>query len=134
MTHIEVSAAILVNDGQILCLQRGENKHDYISYKFEFPGGKLEPGESAAEALSRELAEEMRIELSETDFEYFMTVFHRYPDFAITLHAYVVPVASREFDLVEHESFRWLDVCTLDSLDWAGADMPIVERLMEECG
>lgn len=130
MTGIEVSAAILVNDDQILCLQRGENKHDYISYKFEFPGGKLEPGESAVEALSRELTEEMHIELDKSDFEYFMTVFHRYPDFAIALHAYIVQVPSREFDLVEHVSFQWLDISKLNSLDWAGADWPIVKRLM----
>lgn len=132
MKQIEVSAGILINGGQILCLQRGPNKHDYISYKFEFPGGKLEPGESPIIALSRELAEEMHIAIDEDNFEHFITVRHTYPDFTIVMHAYTADVESRAFDLVEHVDYRWLDAEELDTLDWAGADWPIVDKLMEE--
>ncbi len=126
----EVSAGILVNDGQILCLQRGLSRYDYTSYRFEFPGGKLEPGENPTEALRRELSEEMHITIDESSFEHFMTVRHTYPDFTITMHAYTVNVESRAFDLVEHVDYRWLDAEELDTLDWAEADWPIVDKLM----
>ena len=129
---IEVAAGILTNNGQILCLQRGKGKYDYISNKYEFPGGKLEPGEKPAAALQRELAEEMNIDVNISDSDYYMTVLHDYPDFAITMHCFICTLNNRKFDLVEHIALQWLNSDQLDQLDWAEADQPIVRRLMED--
>lgn len=132
MKNLEVSAGILINNDQILCLQRGQGKYDYVSYKYEFPGGKLEEGESPAAALQRELVEEMHLNIKEAGCRYFMTVEHQYPDFHLIMHAFICNLDSRDFDLVEHIDYRWLNTEKLDELDWAGADWPIVHRLMEE--
>lgn len=132
MKKLEVSAGILINNNQILCLQRGQGKYDYVSYKYEFPGGKLEQGESPAAALRRELVEEMHLNIKESDCGYFMTVEHQYPDFYLTMHSFICNLDSRDFELLEHIDYRWLSAENLAELDWAEADWPIVERLMEE--
>ncbi|NLN84315.1 MAG: (deoxy)nucleoside triphosphate pyrophosphohydrolase [Firmicutes bacterium] len=134
MKKLEVSAGILMNNDQILCLQRGKGKYNYVSYKYEFPGGKLEQGESPAAALRRELVEEMHLNIKEADLGYFMTVEHQYPDFYLTMHSFTCNLDSRDFDLLEHIDYRWLNAEELGDLDWAGADWPIVQRLMEEKG
>lgn len=131
MKELEVSAGILINNDQILCLQRGQGKYDYVSYKYEFPGGKLEEGENPAAALRRELVEEMNLNITEADCEYFMTVEHQYPDFHLTMHAFICNLDSRDFDLVEHIDYRWLSYERLGELDWAEADWPIVNKIME---
>lgn len=112
-------------------MQRNLNKFDYISYKFEFPGGKVEQGESKSQALMRELKEEMDILTNITEDNYFMTVEHQYPDFFITMHSYICMVKSQHFVMKEHVSFKWLKKEELLSLDWAPADRPIVEKLMQ---
>ena len=113
-------------------MQRNESKYDYISYKWEFPGGKVEQGESLAACISRELSEELEINHDVRDENYFMTVNHEYPDFAIELHAFIVEATTREFNRREHADHRWIDIKDLLSLDWALADVPIVEKLMRE--
>lgn len=130
MKHYTVTAAILTNDNQILCMQRAKSKFDYISYKYEFPGGKVEVDEIEEKSLSRELKEEMGIEVEISKDMFFMTVDHTYPDFSITMHAYVCPLEARTFELKEHESYVWLNKEDLMTLDWAPADIPIVEKLM----
>ena len=77
-------AAVIEHDGKILCMQRNKGKFDYVSYKFEFPGGKVEAGEERHTALERELREEMDMDISIPEDAYLMTVEHTYPDFAIT--------------------------------------------------
>lgn len=131
MKKIEVSAGILINDKQVLCLQRNLGKYDYISYKYEFPGGKLEKDESPSEALKRELLEEMNISVKETDMEFFMTVNHQYPDFFITMHSFICYVDSRSFDLLEHIDYQWSGKNQLNDLDWVEADLLIVHKLLE---
>lgn len=132
MIHYTVTAAILLEDGEILCMQRNSGKYDYISFKFEFPGGKVESGESLEQALSRELQEEMDITIPIKPDHFFMTIDHQYPDFAITMHSYLCPVDSRAFTRKEHLSHVWLAPSQLNTLDWAPADLPIVKKLMEE--
>ena len=87
MKHYEVVAAVIEHDGKILCMQRNKGKFDYVSYKFEFPGGKVEAGEERHTALERELREEMDMDISIPEDAYLMTVEHTYPDFALTMHA-----------------------------------------------
>lgn len=131
MKHYEVTAAIIINENQVLCMQRGPSKYDYVSYKYEFPGGKVEPGESNEEALSRELKEEMSLNVKVDQDNYFMTVEHQYPDFSIEMHSFIVPVDHREFEMNEHRNCVWLDYQKLKTLDWAEADIPIMEKLMK---
>ena len=132
MKHYEVVAAVIEHDGKILCMQRNKGKFDYVSYKFEFPGGKVEAGEERHTALERELREEMDMDISIPEDAYLMTVEHTYPDFAITMHAYVCKLAQPKFIMKEHVAAKWLAPADLNTLDWAAADMPIVERLLSE--
>ena len=129
MKRYEVVAAVIEYENKILCMQRGEAKYDYTSYKFEFPGGKVEAGEEKYVALSRELREEMDLDVVISEEDYLLTVEHTYPDFAITMHAYLCKVDKPDFVMKEHVDFKWLPVGELDSLDWAEADKPIVEWL-----
>jgi 8-oxo-dGTP diphosphatase len=128
MKSIEVVAAIILNADKILCVQRGENKYDYISKKYEFPGGKIEPGESKVEALKREIFEELKIEINIS--EEFITVTHKYPDFKITMYSFLCTCGSIALKLSEHTDFKWLNKSELKKLDWAAADLPIVESLL----
>ena len=128
MKKIEVVAAIICHEDKILCVQRNENKYDYISKKYEFPGGKIELGESKEDALTREIIEElhMKIEIGNE----FLTVNHKYPDFFLTMHSFLCKVESKELTLTEHIDFKWLPKDAMQNLDWAGADVPIVEKLI----
>ena len=128
MKKIEVVAGVIFCKDEILCVQRKKNKLHYISEKFEFPGGKIEPGESKEEALHRELLEELNLSMKIKSF--FMTVTHEYPDFELIMHTYICEVESKELKLNEHIDKKWLKVNELDQLDWAGADIPIVEKLV----
>ncbi|PSW85914.1 (deoxy)nucleoside triphosphate pyrophosphohydrolase [Photobacterium damselae] len=125
--QIEVVAAVLINGGQFLAVQRGESKLSYVSKKWEFPGGKVEAGETLVAAITRELEEELRITIAEPQF--LLTVEHSYPDFDITMHCFVVNVLTRELELTEHLDFRWLNKDQLWDLDWAAADVAAVEML-----
>lgn len=128
MKKIEVVAAIIFFEDKILCLQRPENKYDYISRKFEFPGGKIEEGETKEEALKRELLEELNISVKIKSF--FLTVIFQYPDFELTMHSYICEVKTKELTLNEHIAIEWLTLKDLNKLDWAAADIPIVNKLV----
>jgi 8-oxo-dGTP diphosphatase len=128
MKKIEVVAGIIFFHDQILCVQRPENKLPYISKKFEFPGGKIENGETQKEALQRELTEELNISVKIKSF--FLTVVHPYPDFELTMHSFICEVDSKELTLNEHISLKWLTLSELKELDWAAADVPIVDKLV----
>lgn len=90
MKHLEVVAAILEYDGKILCMERGQGKFEYVSFKYEFPGGKIEPGEKKHEAIERELREEMDVHVSVREEDLYMTVHHDYPDFSISSMPFAV--------------------------------------------
>jgi len=126
---VEVVAAIIYCEDMILCVQRPENKLAYISKKFEFPGGKIEVGESHIEALSREIQEELNTRILIKDL--FLTVVHPYPDFELTMHSYKCKIQDQsDISLNEHISKRWLPISQLKELDWAAADIPIVDKLV----
>jgi 8-oxo-dGTP diphosphatase len=130
MKHHEVVAAIIQRGNEFLCLQRGPSKYDYISEKWEFPGGKVEAGETQEVALRREIQEElgMIIRVGRA----LLTVEHTYPDFKITMHGLQCTVESPELTLHEHIAYAWLTAPQLDTLDWAAADLPIVAKLQAQ--
>ncbi len=128
MKHIEVVAAIIINNAKILCVQRSENKLPYISKKYEFPGGKREEGETKEETIKREILEELKM-LIEVKDEY-LTVIHEYPDFILTMHSFICNCKDPTLSLTEHIDFKWLNRNELAQLDWAAADLPIVQKLM----
>ena len=124
----EVVAAIIFHNNKILCVQRGMSKYSYISLKWEFPGGKVEQGETLESALKREIREELEMEISvENEF---LRVDYAYPDFTIRLISFICHSNDSTFKLTEHLNFKWLLREELQQLDWAEADKPIVELLM----
>lgn len=127
MKHYHVVAAIIEHEGKILCVQKGKTKFDYTTYKYEFPGGKVEEGETPQQALKREIAEELNYPITVTD--YIVTVEHEYPDFAITMEAYLCKANDKNLTLSEHINAVWLAPSELHSLDWAAADVGIVEAV-----
>ena len=126
--HYRVVAAVIERDGKILCAQRGAGRA--LEGKWEFPGGKIEAGETRRDALIRELREELSILI--VPGELLLTVEHRYADFSLTLYAYRAVIASGEPVLGEHRDLRWLEPRELASLDWAEADVPIIQKLTAE--
>lgn len=130
MKKIEVVAGIIVFQDEILCMQRNRGKYEYVSYKFEFPGGKIELGESHIEALIRELKEELNMDVAVEEQDFFLTVQHQYPDFEVTMHSYVCKVKNKTFVRKEHADHKWLTQDKLITLDWAPADIPIVEKIV----
>ena len=126
--HYTVSAAIIVENKKILCVQRNKGKYDYISYKYEFPGGKLEVGENEEDALKREISEELNLEIDVA--EKFLVVTHEYLDFNLTMHSYLCKDNTEELVLKEHIDAKWLYKNELIELDWAAADLPIVSKLI----
>lgn len=129
MKHLEVAGAILVYDNKVLCAQRDKGAYDYISYKYEFPGGKIEGEESPRQALHRELIEEMDIDIKIGEMKKYCVVEHRYKDFEIRMHTFICPMKSDCVNLKEHINVVWLETEKMKELDWAGADWPIVREL-----
>lgn len=128
MKKISVVAAIVKDGETYLCTQRGESKYSYVSEKYEFPGGKVEIGETEKEALKREIQEELNMSLNVG--EKLIVVNHEYPDFSIEMHCYLCTSDSRDIVLNEHINYKWLSIEDLHLLDWAAADLPIVEKLL----
>lgn len=130
MRDFEVAAAIVVKDGKILACRRGQSKYPYLSGKFEFPGGKVEPGESAEAALCRELEEEMNWRAEIVRPYAFYT--YEYPDIRPRLRFFLCRAADDAFVLNEHLEARWVTPAEIGGLDWVPADAEVVERLSKE--
>ena len=125
MKQIEVVAAIIRKGDKIFATQRG-----YGEWKdwWEFPGGKIEQGETAEEALKREIREELSTEINVDS--YLCTVEYDYPKFHLVMHCYMCSLLTDSLHLNEHEAARWLDNDELDSVKWLPADVEVIKRLM----
>lgn len=124
--RIEVVAAIFINDkSEVFCARRKD--YGDLRLKWEFPGGKVEIGESLTDALVREIKEELDVNISVE--KPFMTVKHEYENFGITLHAFTCFIVSGKMALNEHSESVWMNQKELEKLDWADADLPIVRQL-----
>ena len=124
MKQIEVVAAIIRKGDKIFATQRG-----YGEWKdwWEFPGGKMESGETPEEALKREIREELSTEISVDEF--LCTVEYDYPKFHLTMHCYLCSLLTEALHLNEHEAAKWLSKDELDSVKWLPADVKVVERI-----
>ena len=127
MKRIEVVAAVIRREGKVFATQRG-----YGDFKdwWEFPGGKMEPGESPEAALEREIREELSAEISVGAL--LRTVEWDYPAFHLTLHCYLCTLSSESLHLNEHEAARWLDPGSLDSVRWLPADEDLIPLIRKE--
>ena len=129
MKTVRVAAAIIVKDGRIFATQRG-----YGDYKdwWEFPGGKLEEGESPEDALVREIREELRAEIRAGRL--FDTVEYDYPKFHLVMYCYLCELVSEGLELVEHEAACWLGKNDIRAVKWLPSDIEVVEKLVSEDG
>ena len=126
MKTVEVVAAIIVRDGRVFATQRG-----YGPWKdwWEFPGGKMEVGESPEAALVREIREELATEIKAERI--LGVVDYDYPNFHLTMHCILCSIVSGDLKLLEHEAAKWVTKETLRSVDWLPADLLILDRIEE---
>lgn len=122
---IPVVGAVIVRDGLVLCARRGPGKH--LAGQWEFPGGKLEPGETAEGALVREIEEELGCRVAVGDL--IVTAAHVYAAKTIVLSTYRCAVVDGEPVPTEHAEIAWVDPADLTALDWAPADLPTVDAI-----
>lgn len=126
MKTIKVVAAIILHEGRVFATQRG-----YGEFKdgWEFPGGKVEDGESLENALIREIREELDTEIEVG--ELLDTVEYDYPQFHLSMACFLCTIKYGNLVLKEHEAAKWLDSHTLDSVEWLPADQGLIGKIRE---
>ena len=124
MKTIKVVAAVIHKDGKIFATQRGYG--DYKDY-WEFPGGKIEPGETSEQAIVREIQEELATVIAPDRF--LTTVEYDYPAFHLSMDCFLCHVVTGKLELLEHESAKWLSKDQLRSVAWLPADLQVIEYL-----
>lgn len=124
MKTINVVAAVIMKEGRVFATQRG-----YGEFKdgWEFPGGKVEAGESPEEALRREICEELEVEVNVGDL--IDTIEYDYPAFHLSMKCYACTIAGGSPHLLEHEAARWLSADQLDSVAWLPADITLIPKI-----
>lgn len=127
LKEIFVVGAILIKDKKILCCQRGPGRS--LAYKWEFPGGKIEAGETPIDALKRELQEELKIEVTILP-EVFVDASYDYDFGRVHMKTFICHLKKGAPVLTEHVEIKWLSPESLAELDWAPVDIPTVKKLI----
>ena len=124
MKIVRVAAAVIIDKGRVFATQRG-----YGEYKdgWEFPGGKIEPGETPEEAIVREIKEELEAEIEPVRL--IDTVEYDYPGFHLSMDCFLCRLKSENIVLKEHEAARWLDKSSLYDVEWLPADLGLIENI-----
>ncbi|MCM1514261.1 MAG: NUDIX domain-containing protein [Anaeroplasma bactoclasticum] len=125
MKHYDVVAAAIEKDGKIFCCKRGKEKE--CPDKWEFPGGKIEQGETHQEALTREIKEELNAQIRVD--QHITTINHQYETFSITMYIFFCTLEKGEIKLIEHQDSVWCDIDQLDTIDFAEADAKAIEQI-----
>ncbi len=127
MKTLRVVAAVIHAEGKVFATQRG-----YGEYKdgWEFPGGKIEVGETPEDAVRREIREELDTDISVE--ELIDTIEYDYPNFHLSMDCFWCEIVCGDLNLKEHEAARWLDKESLYSVDWLPADISIIEKIKEK--
>lgn len=125
--NIEVVAAIIRKEDKIFCAQRADKGE--LAKKWEFPGGKIESGESHQEALIREIKEELNTDIKVNNFV--LTVEHEYNSFILTMHCYECNVITGYLSIGEHIDSKWLTLLEMLDYDFAQADVPVIHHLIK---
>ena len=124
MKTIDVVAAIIEKDGEILATQRGYGEFEG---GWEFPGGKVEAGEAPEQAIVREIKEELNADIAVGSF--LVQVEHDYPAFHLSMKCYLCTLKDPSFELLEHHAAKWLDLEHIESVDWLPADVKVVSAV-----
>ncbi len=127
MKTVKVVAAIIRNKDKIFATQRG---YGTFEGSWEFPGGKIEEGETPQEALRREVMEELEVEIAVR--ELIDTIEYDYPTFHLSLNCFWAEIISGDFVLKEHKAARWLAEEELNSVEWLPADIVLIDKLREQ--
>jgi 8-oxo-dGTP diphosphatase len=129
MKKVDVVGAVMVNEkNEVLCALRSQKMS--LPGLWEFPGGKIEPGEEPRESLKREIREELGCEIEVGDL--IADAIHEYPNVIVRLITYYAKVTAGKPKATEHEKLVWLPKEKLRTLEWAPADLPTIERLLED--
>ncbi|MBK3519485.1 (deoxy)nucleoside triphosphate pyrophosphohydrolase [Carboxylicivirga marina] len=124
----QVTCAIIIDNGKILAALRSRQMSE--SWKWEFPGGKIDDGETAEECIKREITEELALNISIT--ERLTSVIHTYPSKTIELIPFICTINGGTLHVVEHEKVSWFEPEKLKSLNWAEADLRIIDKVIEK--
>jgi 8-oxo-dGTP diphosphatase len=127
MKNIEVVAAVIYKEGEIFTTQRGYGEFEGL---WEFPGGKIEAGEDAKDALVREIQEELGVLVKVNDL--ICTTEYDYPTFHLTMHCFLCNIASGEIELREHKSACWLTKDKFNDVEWLPADLEVIEKIKKQ--
>lgn len=127
MKTVEVVAAVIHSSGRVLATQRGYGEFEG---GWEFPGGKIEPGEAPEQALVREIHEELaaciRVERP------IITISYEYPAFRLHMQCFLCQLENSSLTLLEHEDARWLDAANIESVEWLPADVEVVQAIKQQ--
>lgn len=126
MKIIEVVAAIIQHNNKIFVTRRGYGEFENM---WEFPGGKMEMGETREEALRREIKEELELDIEIS--KYLTTVEYDYPNFHLKMHCFICTISGGELQLNVHNDAKWTTLDELDNLNWVPADILVIEKLKE---
>ncbi|MDD2732555.1 MAG: (deoxy)nucleoside triphosphate pyrophosphohydrolase [Desulfuromonadaceae bacterium] len=124
--HLHVACALIEKEGTVLAAQRSTTMT--LPLKWEFPGGKIEVGETAEECLTRELREELGVSIFIGSA--LSPATHSYPEFTVTLYPFTCRLTGGTVTMHEHHALKWLEPQQMPELDWAAADLPVIREYM----